>query len=735
MKQDERRKTAVLDPEKTIEAPAFVRAKAKDFVPYSDEESREIRADSPTIDVEKNIDEAEKYIDAIVGKHTVHTDIGKNDTGEHLDTEELMLFEPKDLRFEEMPEIARTETFTVGGGKWEMPDTEDAKTEVFGLSADEKTVEAKAFSDETSKTENDTKTVDVSVLQDEQKEKEDIKTKPNESYQGFEYTDEMQKHDILSRMRSRYFLSKIRLAVAVLFAAALFALENVDAVKALFPNHPAYVIADWVLAFASALLVFDRLGTAIRNTFKFRFDMDTVTLWALVLSMTATAVAVLFETPEHPASLYNFPLSVCVFLNALAVFYMLRRDILSFKILSAHHEKSAFALNEEDGETKFAEICSADFIHGYFAHKEEPAGENRSLRIFIPFCLLISIFVFLGAFLAQNHTVSESLGVAYASFMMCAPFSVFVSHGYPAYLASRRAYSGRSAVLCDKTPEYYRDAAFVAFGDTDAFPAAKAKVRGIKLYADRKIDHAIHYAHLVYEAIGGPLAGVFAKADLHSEKTETVTLREVCGEGVCALIDDKNIVIGTPAYMEEQCFETVYERGDEEYEGNSAKRIFYLACDQIVIAKFYIQYTLDPEFKDMVRYLFAAGVSVSVRTADPCLDNGVFFQNGFDPIRYFVKTDKGVLKSKDKRTLYAKDAGVISLGKTRDLVKAMLLCKKLEKIKRTNLILQTVACVLGVAVMALVLFTGQAPKMLSVYPILYQLFWLLPVYFVAKIYV
>jgi hypothetical protein len=56
-------------------------------------------------------------------------------------------------------------------------------------------------------------------------------------------------------------------------------------------------------------------------------------------------------------------------------------------------------------------------------------------------------------------------------------------------------------------------------------------------------------------------------------------------------------------------------------------------------------------------------------------------------------------------------------------------------VKKTNFVLKTVASILGIAVMVLVLFTGNAPVMRSIFPALYQLFWLLPIYFVSKIYI
>ena len=733
------------DTQKTKEMP---------FVPYSEEELIALKAYSPLSDVEKNIDEAERYIDAIVNgqiaSHRKSENQNFSDSEESLkSTEEISLFEPKNIHLEELPKHTgiHTEVFTVGK-KGENDEADIVKTAIFDLAAEAETIETELHPEKIAIDEETGKTVDLSALPKDLHKKERKNKERKKEYQGIEYTDESQRYDLLATLRSRYLLSKVRLAIAVMFAIGLFAVENIGAVKEIFPSQTAYVITDWILALACSLLIFDRIGMALKNFFRFHADPDTVTLWSLIFSVTATAVALLFETPGSTVALYNFPYAICVFLNALAVFYTLRRDILSFKILSSSHQKLTVELHDTDTQSqtedetlsqeniKYGTVRSADFIDDYFCHKSEESSDRRPLTWFLPCCLLIAVFLFLGAYFLEDHNVAESLAVAYATFMMCMPFSVFVAYCYPSYLASRRAYAYRSAVLCDKTPENYKDISMITFKDTDAFSSNQAKVRGIRLYGDRKIDRAIHYANLVYAEIGGPLATVFAKADCHSQKTEDVLLREITPEGVCVLIDDKNIVIGTPEYMEEQCFETTFERGDEEYQGDSSKRIFYLACDQIVIAKFYIKYVPNPDFTALARYLSDAKVDVLIHTADPCLDDGVFYHDKNDHDRYSVSIIKGIQAEEDGRThVSAITAGVISLGTVKELICSMLLCKRIENVRRTNLILQIVSCVLGIAVMSLVLFTGNAPLMLSLYPMLYQLFWLLPVYFVSKIYI
>ena len=241
----------------------------------------------------------------------------------------------------------------------------------------------------------------------------------------------------------------------------------------------------------------------------------------------------------------------------------------------------------------------------------------------------------------------------------------------------------------------------VVFRDTEAIPSGKAKVKSIRLYGDKKIDNAIYYASSIYSAVGGPLAEVFRSAALNSVSSENVQIREISDEGACAMVDGKHIVIGRPSYMEEQCFETMYEAGDDEYDGKTNKRIIYLACDQFIIAKFYIQYSVGADFLNIT-----------------------------DAIRISRSCPEG----KDEKSIPASRAGIVSVGDVKDLIKALLLCRRLENVRRTKLLLNVVSSVFAVAVMALVLFTGNAVGMHSVYPALYQLFWILPTYFVSKVY-
>ncbi len=727
--------------DKTIEAPSFLG----------------MTAEHTKTDVEKNIDEAERYMDLMTIRErrvSEGTPEKKEFKAEYRSTEEISLFDPKDIPLQELPEEKGTSIFDkYDFRKDDNEQQDDLPTQHYGIFDDGKTIEAKKYSemkeDEEEGADIPVETIDVRILKEEQKKKE--KTKKEAQYDGVEYTNVQQKQEIIEEMHSRSVLYRVRIGIALFLSALLFTLENVPVIRSLLPSQTVYIVVDWLLAFACAILIFDRLGAALKDLLHLKIDYDTITVFALLFSVVSTACALLLESADASVKLYNFSFAVCVLLNTIALYYGLRRDQYSFGVLSSEYRKRVVELHHTDSEimpetvefsncfseegAKCGVVKKADFIGDYFAHRSQKMKSKFLLGLLLPFCFLISAVIFCGAFLVMKHSVAESLGAAYACFMMCMPFSAFLSYSYPLYLASQKAYAKHSAILCDKTSENYQHTMLMTFRDSEAFPAGSAKIRGVKLYGNKKIDHAIHYAAAVYSAVGGPLAEVFAKANLTPVSADKVQICEVEPDGVAASVDGRKIVIGTLGYMERQCFAPVYERGDEDYEGKSEKRILYLACDDIIIAKFYIQYILHQDFVDIIRYFSAAGINISIRTADPCLDDGVIYGAQRRKKKFEVKVVKGCLPEPVSASISAERAGIISYGSAKELSITMLICKKLESVKRVHFILKIVSAILGVAVMTLVLFSGKAPMMISLFPVLYQLFWLLPVWFVSRIYI
>ena len=202
-----------------------------------------------------------------------------------------------------------------------------------------------------------------------------------------------------------------------------------------------------------------------------------------------------------------------------------------------------------------------------------------------------------------------------------------------------------------------------------------------------------------------------------------------------AVVDGRHIVVGQPEYMENQCFETVKESSDEECVGKTNRRILYLACDETIIAKFYIQYNTSPDFIYIVKHLYESGICVAISTIDPCIDNDILYKNRLDPERYAIKIIKGSEPEGTLERISSFDCGIASTGSLKGMVKTLMLCDRLSNLVKTNLAMKIVSAVLGAIIIGLVIGAGAMSSFTSVIPALYQLFWMIPMYLVSKVYI
>ena len=710
----------------------------------SDETEYEVCAPA---DIKKNIDEAKRYIDELTAKKMQDgEDVSfaipacEDTTGGFAirvrDTQQLDAFAP-DASSGDADE-ARMQTVHAA--------TEDVVVPDFTVETDMMKQFGMDISDETKLFEDVPLIGDDTVTQ----EPTDSSVRQNEKTDepiGFEYTSPAQTASVFSVYKSKYAMEKVRMTLVVAVALLLGLLENVSAVADIFGSNVNVIAVDWGLSIICAALVFDRIFDAAKKLIRAEFIPDTVTLVAFTLSVIATGVALFAAPAAGHVYLYNFPFAVCALMSMLASLISLRRDVYSFKIVSSSQPKSTLRCSAESEDVpekksffdylgedeRICTIQQTDFVQSYFKHRAEKPRGKFALHIFLPVSLGFSVFLFLMALLVKDYTGIQSFGAMYSAFLLSAPIAIFAAHCYPLYLAARRAYGYRSAIVSDKTQENYEKVSVIAFRDEDAFPAGRAKVKSLKLYADRGIESVMYYASSVYSELGGPLAPVFRQATLNGIISKRVEILELSYGGVCAMVDGRNVVIGCPDYMEEQCFELIPDEGDEQYDGISNKRILYLACDQIVIAKFYVCYTTTADFLYMSNRLANAGVGTAIRTADPGIDDGLLAACNLNPEKYPVRVIGGVLPQKIAGDASATNGGIVSVGTTKELIKTFLLCDRLGDLSKIHFVLMTVAAILGAAVMLLLLLTGHLQTMISVFPALYQLFWLIPIGIVSRL--
>ena len=364
-----------------------------------------MQEDKTESDFEKNIDEAEKYVDAITAEtERAKSMLGTSDdlTGNsHFD---VAAYEPVTEDVESLEDDSLEEApLKEQDGILYNPNmnTDTEMMQAFGLQPDGSGAESGNFREYPfSDTADLQSTEEISIKELEAEEAKTVELPASES-DAFEYTSPEQNKSILSIFKSKYRFVKVRMVLSFALAALLLFFENTSFFSELFTDTITYVFVDCLLAVASVALVFDRLVLAAQSLKKFALDVDSVTLLAFVLSFVTTLIT-LCTVPSyaHP-KLYNFPLAVCVFLNTVAMHISLRRDIYSFRVASSHNVKKMLVRmgdisdevtpEEKDFVGEGAEVClikRADFVSDYFACRKEMPASKNPCAFFFPSALL-----------------------------------------------------------------------------------------------------------------------------------------------------------------------------------------------------------------------------------------------------------------------------------------------------------------------------------------------------------
>lgn len=564
---------------------------------------------------------------------------------------------------------------------------------------------------------------------------------------SYEYKSYDQTKEVFDKYKQKYSMAKIRIGIAAFFAAALLIIEGIPAIGTAL-GMTGFILLDFALTFLCAFFAFDRIVSGIRSIVSGNPNSDAFIPVMFLISFTTTLSALFVDTYAK-LHFYNFTFALCVLFGAIALFIDIRKEIYTFNVISSKKKKLVLArLDRESGveeRTQFARNIEEDtevyktreakFIDDFYARRKDYPKVKKTIGILLIASAAVSLIVFILSLAVAKASFYESMTNMYIAMLMCAPASVFISYAYAAYLASIRAYSYGAAIVGDTTPEEYEKAGVISFGDDIAFPADKIRIRSVKVFENNSIEDVIYLASSIYSKLGGPLATVFRKAALNGCVSENVEIVSLTENGAEATVDGKTIVVGQPAYMDNQCYNTTYEAGDELYEGDTNKRILYLAKDNLVIAKFYLQYSASSDFIYIVRHLAEQGICTAVTTADPGLDSALLNKNKLSPDAYPIKIIKPMMPAEEMDRISAYDAGIVSNHDAKGLIKTLIACEKTRNIGKTNLAIKIISMLVGTALTVLLTVTGNYDKMLSFYPALYQLFWMIPMYLVSKIYI
>lgn len=536
---------------------------------------------------------------------------------------------------------------------------------------------------------------------------------------------------------------KLRLIGVVLLSIMLLAFEILSQVLNWTLSPIICITIEWVLILFISIFAYDRIIKGFKQLISLKLDCDVITIISLVYTLVFTLV-VLFSNSSSVRYI-NLPYAFCVIVSLFSELIYNRSEIYSYRVASAKKNKKAIVISDNE-EIKNAssdlmtkqnydlfEIKETNQISEFFANNSTRTSKKSLLNILIPFYVVISI-VTIVILAVKGEQLYDIISTSYLMFSMTAPTITFFSYAFPLYRITRNAYSNGSAILSESSAEKYDYVGAVAFNDIDVFPAEKIKLKSINIFNSNKFEDVIYYASSVFSCVGGPLDSIFKSATLENKVSSDVEILNIAEKGIDAIVDGMRIVVGQPEYMKLQCFETIKDDEDAEIIKSTNKRVLYIACNDEVMAKFYIQYIVSKEFSRTYTYLQKAKTGIVIKTADPCLDKALLEINRFSDVDSLVRIVRMKPDLEPEDTISAKKTGIITTGSIKSLIKTMNAAQKLSGVYTLNVILKVAAAVIGAIIMLLLILNNKVDHMLSIYPILYQVVWIIIVFFASNLY-
>lgn len=589
--------------------------------------------------------------------------------------------------------------------------------------------------------------MEKSIPEDQIKKKKIREEKPGELR---EFITPVEAKGIFENYKTAFGKNALSLFAMAAVVIVLFFYENIITLGGHLPDalNPVYypvvnVMVGLQFLFIGAGIAYRSLIKGIRGLID-RKPVPESFIPLILLVSVIFAVCVCFFSPDVTPVTFNFPASLCLLFAVLNERMDLRREIMSFNIISSKRTKFALEkleLGDAELETKAFDkflpkqpavfkINKTCFIDGYFRRTKAYPSTKLVLKAFIPASAAIAAAsLVMGAILLRDW--QSAVMLAYTAFFFSLPATVFIAFGLPAFRASKLAFAENSAFVGESALDEYTTAGSISFDDREVFPTAGVKLRSVKVFGSGRIDTVIYNVASIYSVLGGPLSDVLNVATADLGRSEDTEILSVDNEGVEALVDGKHLYAGKADYLRKNGYVPVSDPDDEEIVSGGEISIMYLVCDDEVIAKLYIRYRIDPGFEVTVKRLYKSGICVGIKTVDPNI-NDEMLSTKIKLAKYPVRVLKYSDISGSRRGSDRTDSGIVSKKSAKALLSVFTLCDRIKHVTKTNIAVDIITMITGLAVCIATAVIGSVVSVPSLYVALFQLFWLIPVYLMSK---
>jgi len=575
-----------------------------------------------------------------------------------------------------------------------------------------------------------------------------------DSVEGKEYNSPEQNKDFMMKFNDRFATLTARLMLASGLFLVVFMFEffleflghELPAIVAMNQNPELHLLFVVQLTLMVIGVSFRELSHAIKCLAKGQSCSEQILLASVAFNLVHQAA--IFATGNiYGTQFYVIPLAFCAVLTLYFKRLNLKREILTFRTISTKRPKYAVLRLEEDEsvleEQAFGDdtdkqvygVVRTDFISNFTARSSKRPQFAGAIGAILPAIVIVAaIFFVVGFYRGDYGSFVNAIAAAQLSVMLSLPLCALLNYSYPFFAASKKAAAYDSAIIGESALEEYSDVGIVSFNDRDIFPPSGVKVKSMKLQNNNtRIDIVLYHLSSVFSKLGGSLRDVFNVATKDIGHSDDVDIVFVERGGVVMAVDGENITIGNLEFMRSRGFNPTVDAEDPDIMNERQISIMHVAISGELAAKLYIEYKIDPEFLDIIKSLHRTGICMGIKTLDPNVDDAMLDQR-ISLSRYPIKIIKCQEENQMTRVFPTLDSGVVSRRSTKYLLKTLAMCSRVLQIIKTNTAVKIFSMLAGIAVTTMIVLFGTVTDVPSIFVLLFQLFWLIPIVVLTKLF-
>lgn len=567
-----------------------------------------------------------------------------------------------------------------------------------------------------------------------------------EDYSSYEETEAVAS-ELVYRRRTGWFC----LLMTGLLETVLLFISVVVAITGAPPLDPIlYVAMNGAILLLMMMFNHRMVGGGIASLFRLQADSDSAVSAASLFVLLHTALQ--FFNPSAVSAgnveILTSVAGMALLLGAAGKQMRIGRIVENFRFVSYRGDKyAAHVIEDRDtavevgraavalGDPLVAYYKKTGFLTGFLEHSYAEDGCDRTLRLFVPSVMGISLAgAVVYGLVSGNWLNAATLFVA--AVCLSSPIAAVTAGNFPLLRASKRVLRRGGMLSGWEAVRQYGDMHALTVDAQDLFPSESVRLHGIKTFSGTRIDEAIMDAAAVSIRAGGPLSNVFRrvienKVDILQDVDTLVYEQDM---GLSGWVGGRRVLVGSRRLLENHGVDVPSSDYEKRYM-RDGRQLVYLSIAGELSAMFVVSYLADEGIARSLYELTRSGITVLVRTCDPNVTEDMICDL-FDLDRYYVE----ILGAAAGRTYQRLTSGcteeepavLASNGRIEGMAAALTCCRRLRKAVPLAAAVQIVGGILGcVCGVFLMFYTGVPlpPLYILAYLLVWtMLSWVLPLF-------